>query len=105
MIKITSTKRTAGTITDKETQFVSLHLIVFSLAALIAGIVVPIFPAAADPVSPFCSVPTDLLHPWLPVTPEPRELSVPMPRPGSDCQFYRPAWQRFMVATQPVGGV
>jgi hypothetical protein len=54
--------------------------------------------------SPFCSLPPDPSTPWLPVTPLPNETSVPAPRPASDCQFYRPAWQRFLVATQPNHG-
>jgi hypothetical protein len=61
--------------------------------------------AVAEPESPFCSLPPDPSEPWLPVTPQPREALVPSPRPASDCQFYRPAWQRFLVATQPIGGV
>jgi hypothetical protein len=62
--------------------------------------------AAADQLSPFCILPADPAKPWLPVTPAPNETEVPAPRSaaGSDCQFYRPAWQRFMVVTQPVGG-
>jgi hypothetical protein len=59
----------------------------------------------ADIESPFCSLPTDPAAPWLPVTPLPNETAVPAPRPASDCQFYRPAWQRFLVATQPVEGL
>jgi hypothetical protein len=59
----------------------------------------------ADAESPFCSLPPDPATPWLPVTPEPNETGIPSPRPASDCQFYRPAWQRFLVATQPTKGV
>ena len=58
-------------------------------------------PGAANSESPFCSVPPDPQTPWLPVTPLPHEKAVPSPRPASDCQFYRPAWHRFLVATQP----
>jgi hypothetical protein len=59
---------------------------------------------SADQLSPFCLLPSDSANPWLPVTPAPNETQIPAPRPASDCQLYRPAWQRFMVATQPVGG-
>jgi hypothetical protein len=62
-------------------------------------------PVSADAESPFCSLPPDPATPWLPVTPEPNESIVPSPRPASDCQFYRPAWQRFLVATQPTDGM
>jgi hypothetical protein len=62
-------------------------------------------PVAADVESPFCSLPPDPSAPWLPVTPAPQETAIPSPRPASDCQFYRPAWQRFLVATQPSQGV
>jgi len=62
-------------------------------------------PAAADIESPFCSLPPDPAAPWLPITPAQHETAIPSPRPASDCQFYRPAWQRFLVATQPVNGV
>lgn len=55
----------------------------------------------ADQPSPLCSVPPDSGPAWLPTTPEPNETRVPDPRPASDCGFYRPAWQRFLVATQP----
>jgi hypothetical protein len=61
-------------------------------------------PAAADVESPFCSLPPDPASPWLPTTPLPNEATIPAPRPASDCQFYRPAWQRFLVATQPMNG-
>ena len=57
--------------------------------------------AAADSGSPLCSMPADASSPWLPKTPEPEETDIPAPRPASDCGFYRPAWQRFLVATQP----
>ena len=60
---------------------------------------------SADTESPFCSLPPDPALSWLPVTPEPNETIVPSPRPTSDCQFYRPAWQRFLVATQPTNGL
>jgi hypothetical protein len=57
--------------------------------------------------SPFCRLPPADASPWLPNTPLPSESAVPTPRAGpgdsSDCQFYRPAWQRFLVATQPKG--
>jgi hypothetical protein len=56
---------------------------------------------AAVEESPLCSMPPDSGAPWLPKTPEPQETVVPAPRPASDCGFYRPAWQRFLVATQP----
>jgi hypothetical protein len=59
---------------------------------------------SADAESPFCSMPPDPAMPWLPVTPEPDETRIPSPRPASDCQFYRPAWQRFLVATQQTKG-
>jgi hypothetical protein len=59
--------------------------------------------AQADSQSPFCFLPPDPAEAWLPVTPSPQEAGVPAPRPASDCQFYRPAWQRFLVATQPTG--
>jgi hypothetical protein len=62
-------------------------------------------PIAADSESPFCALPPDPAAPWLPVTPLPQETTIPSPRPASDCQFYRPAWQRFLVATQPTNGI
>ena len=58
----------------------------------------------AAPESPFCFLPPDPSAPWLPLTPMPHEANILAPRPASDCQFYRPAWQRFMVAMQPVNG-
>src|ERR1700719_3379831 len=57
--------------------------------------------AAGDSESPLCSMPASGGPPWLPTTPVPQETTVPDPRPASDCGFYRPAWQRFLVATQP----
>jgi hypothetical protein len=61
--------------------------------------------AAADTESPFCFMPPDSGSTWLPTTPAPHETNIPTPRDASgdtsDCQFYRPAWQRFLVATQP----
>jgi hypothetical protein len=61
--------------------------------------------AINDTESPFCFMPPDSGSAWLPVTPAAHETVVPTPRDGtgdtSDCQFYRPAWQRFLVATQP----
>lgn len=62
-------------------------------------------PVTADVESPFCSLPPDPAVPWLPSTPLPQETAIPAPRPASDCQFYRPAWQRFLVATQPNHGL
>jgi hypothetical protein len=59
----------------------------------------------ASAESPFCFLPPDPSIAWLPQTPPPSETNVPAPRPASDCQFYRPAWQRFLYATQPIGGV
>lgn len=54
--------------------------------------------------STFCAMPADPASSWLPVTPAPSDLIVPAPRPASDCQFYRAAWQRFLYSTQLVGG-
>jgi hypothetical protein len=63
------------------------------------------YPVLADILeSPFCSIPANPETPWLPITPPPEEASIPAPRGTSDCQFYRPAWQRFLVATQPTAG-
>jgi hypothetical protein len=74
------------------------------LAPLIFIVAVSSFCVTARAESPFCSLPPDPAAPWLPVTPPPNETTVPAPRPASDCQFYRPAWQRFLVATQPDHG-
>jgi len=71
-------------------------------AATFAAFIAVCLPAQAE--SPFCSLPPDPAISWLPKTPVPNESSVPAPRPASDCQFYRPAWQRFLLATQPVRG-
>ena len=49
-------------------------------------------------LDPQCTLPST----WLPSTPPPNEMDVPKPEPSTDCAFYRPAWQRFMVATQPM---
>jgi hypothetical protein len=66
----------------------------------------------ADDGNPACLLPPDSGEldgaghkvTWLPTTPEPNETQVPPQRSGgTDCPFYRPAWQRFMVATQPHG--
>lgn len=64
----------------------------------------------ADEGSPECLLPpesdgfTGHQETWLPTTPEPRESKIPGNRSGgTDCPFYRPAWQRFMFATQPLG--
>jgi hypothetical protein len=74
------------------------------LSALIFGMIIS-SPAVSDILeSPFCSIPADPAMPWLPITPLPHESSIPAPRGTSDCQFYRPAWQRFLVATQPTAG-
>jgi hypothetical protein len=51
--------------------------------------------------SPLCSMPAEGGPVWLPTTPEPAEAKAPDPRPASDCGFYLPAWQRFLVVTQP----
>jgi hypothetical protein len=75
---------------------------ILSVCAMIAA-VSPLTTASAE--SPFCFLPPDPAAAWLPVTPVPNETNVPAPRPASDCQFYRPAWQRFLYATQPVGGM
>jgi hypothetical protein len=37
---------------------------------------------------------------WLPTTPQPGN-DKPDPHPAPDCPFYKAAWQRFLVATQP----
>jgi len=37
---------------------------------------------------------------WLPHTPPIQEF-LPLPHPGSDCPFYRGAWQNFLLATEP----
>jgi hypothetical protein len=76
-----------------------------SMGLLIAASVLSPYRVLADSESPFCSLPADPSEPWLPNTPLPHEHEVPSPRPASDCQFYRPSWQRFLLATQPVGGV
>lgn len=44
-----------------------------------------------------CQIPPE----WLPMTPAPAETQPPLPHPASDCEFYRPAWQRFLQVTQP----
>jgi hypothetical protein len=67
------------------------------------SILIALLSFSARAESPFCLLPPDPATPWLPTTPAPNETSVPAPRPASDCQFYRPAWQTFLVATQPVG--
>jgi hypothetical protein len=72
-----------------------------AIARISIAIVLISFSARAE--SPFCLLPPDPATPWLPTTPVPSETNVPAPRPASDCQFYRPAWQQFLVATQPVG--
>jgi hypothetical protein len=61
-------------------------------------------PVLADGGSPLCLLPPDSGENWFPTTPEPAETAIPARRPASDCGFYKPAWQRFLVATQPVGG-
>jgi hypothetical protein len=75
-----------------------------TLTATFCGQLALTLPASSEPESPFCSLPPDPAIPWLPTTPIPHESSAPSPRPASDCQFYRAAWQRFLVATQPTGG-
>jgi hypothetical protein len=40
---------------------------------------------------------------WLPHTPPIQEF-LPLPHPGSDCPFYRGAWQNFLLATEPDAG-
>jgi hypothetical protein len=72
-----------------------------AIARISTVIVLMSFSVRAE--SPFCLLPPDPATPWLPTTPAPSETNVPAPRPASDCQFYRPAWQQFLVATQPVG--
>lgn len=57
--------------------------------------------SASNGASPLCLLPPAGGPPWLPITPEPQETQSPAPRSESDCGFYRPAWQRFLVATQP----
>lgn len=56
---------------------------------------------AQDAPDPLCFPPPAPAPSWLPVTPAANETKVPDPRPASDCGFYRPAWQRFLIATQP----
>ena len=57
--------------------------------------------AAVTPIvqdgDPSCQIPQE----WLPTTPAPSETQPPKPHPASDCEFYRPAWQRFLQVTQP----
>jgi hypothetical protein len=66
----------------------------------------------ADDGNPACLLPPDSGDvdsaghkiTWLPTTPEPIDTKIPPQRSGgTDCPFYRPAWQRYMVATQPRG--
>jgi hypothetical protein len=41
---------------------------------------------------------------WLPNTPQMKDsndLFLPAPHPGTECPFYRGAWQNFLLATQP----
>lgn len=40
---------------------------------------------------------------WLPTTPA-SDFSKPLPHPATDCGFYKPAWQNFLVATQASAG-
>jgi hypothetical protein len=56
---------------------------------------------ADEAPSPLCSPPAPPA--WLPMTPPANETQSPAPRPASDCGFYMPAWQRFLIATQPNG--
>lgn len=90
-------------------QRVGLHLIGGATCALIvlAGVSHTRIASAQAPTaaaSPFCTLSPDAANPWLPNTPLPAETTIPTPHAGpgdpSDCQFYRPAWQRFLVATQ-----
>jgi hypothetical protein len=67
----------------------------------------------ADDGNPACQLPPDAqdVDPqgnpikWFPKPPEPNETQVPPNRSGgTDCPFYKPAWQRFMLVMQPVNG-
>jgi hypothetical protein len=80
------------------------HQFAPALGAMATSIAVLLLCVPAGAESPFCSLPPDPTMSWLPKTPAPNEINVPAPRPASDCQFYRPAWQRFLFATQPVQG-
>lgn len=90
-------------------QRLGVHLVGGAACAfiLLGGVSRPRIVSAQIPtgtVSPFCTLSPDAANPWLPNTPLPSETTIPTPHAGpgdaSDCQFYRPAWQRFLVATQ-----
>ena len=77
-----------------------MHVAMLAAMTLVAGS--SRGPARAqDAPDPLCFPPPAPAPSWLPVTPAANETKVPDPRPASDCGFYRPAWQRFLIATQP----
>jgi hypothetical protein len=79
---------------------VSLLSIIALISAFTSATRTPrvIHAEAQTGLDPQCTLPSD----WLPETPPPNEVEVPLPEPHTDCAFYRPAWQRFMIATQPM---
>src|SRR5580658_3418311 len=71
-----------------------IFLTLFAIALEMAGTFSREDVARAED-SPLCSPPGN----WLPDTPDPFEKDTPAHRPASDCGFYAPAWQRFLLAT------
>jgi hypothetical protein len=73
----------------------------FVAAVLLLGCEDPFHPdlSSHQPAVPeVCASSAD----WLPATPDLDQFT-PLPHPGSDCPFYRAAWQSFLIALQPGG--